>query len=247
MKHSFHGGSLDKEHCLECGYTQVSHTKDAICEACGLTSEAEFYPDTKHPRKMLLCLTCYEREKMTMKVVTGKTNPTEQVEQIGDRFHQSAFQVRTPSEYFNANIPAIMDIRKAIEADDTIPANMKRYEEAKQVKIRLNHLKHSLLELDKQRSTLDNEQRETRVFLNHLMKELSEEKQKELGLQYPDYKQEKAPKKVTVPSVKKFDKNAIKAAALANGIPEHILQGVVVAKKCSIEQAVKEYKILMGE
>ncbi len=244
MKHSFRGsiatsnGEVSK--CLICSYDEVSHGNKATCEACGLEGECDFLPDEKHPKKMLLCLTCFERDRKAMAVYNARVQSVPVRENI-----VSVYQVRTSGEYFNANIPAIVDIQKAIEADDKI--ENKKYEEAKQVKDRLTHLTKSLFEMDAQRSTLANEQRETQVYLHHLMKDLSEEKQHELGLKDITYTQTKSPKKVSAPKVKSFDKVALKDASVKHNIPEYMLQSIVTSRKVSIEEAIKVYHQVMAK
>lgn len=226
MRHSFHISALSKV-CPICGYDEISHTANAVCEACGLTAECDLFPNDKHPRKMLLCSECYSREI--------KLTPPNKPNVI-----TSPIQIKTPGDYFNAEIPSIMKLKEVIDADSTI--ENKTYALALQVKDRLKQLSISLFDLDKQRATLANEQRDTLVYLNHLQKDLSAEKQRELGLKDLTYrKEEKAPKKITAPTIKKFDKVELKKLAGQHNIPEYVLQGIVTARKVTLIEAVKIY------
>jgi hypothetical protein len=235
MRHSFRPGMSKTGPCLICGYDGVSHTDTAVCEACGLNGDCDLWPDDRNPRKMLLCAECYMRESKLATVVRVKS-----AEPVVDSV-TSVFQVNTPGDYFNSNIPAVVDIQKAIAADDTIPDGTKKYEEGKRVKAHLQHLAKVLFELDTEKARVGNEQRDTRVYLNHLMKDLSAEKQHELGLADINYKQQtpKKTKQPKAPTVKSFDKVKLKEVAAQFGIEEHILQTIVTARKVSVEEAAK--------
>lgn len=236
MKHKYSGSGPK---CLICDYPEIAHTDKATCEACGLEGECEFYPNEKDPRRMLLCMTDFERDRKLMTAYGNSTRAPQAPAEI-----VLPYQVRTAGEYFNANIPAVVDITKAVAEDESV--SNKSYEVAKRVKAHVQQLAKSLFELDKERASIANEMRETQVYYNHLMKELSVEKQTELGSVDITYKQEKAPKVVKVPSVKKFDKNALKEACSKHNIPEYMLQSIVTGRKVTIEEAVKVYFEVMS-
>ncbi len=226
--------------CLICDYPEIAHSDKAVCEACGLESECEFYPNEKHPRRMLLCLSCFERER---KVMTAYGNSSRAPQAPAEAV--IPYQVRTAGEYFNANIPAVVDITKAVAEDESV--DNKSFEVGKRVKAHVQHLAKSLFELDKERAAIANEMRETQVYYNHLMKELSAEKQAELGAVDITYRQEKPPKAIKAPSVKKFDRGALKDACSKHNIPEYMLQSIVQSRKVTIEEAVKVYHEILSK
>jgi len=232
MKHSFNSAFGNTEQCIICGYNEKSHGKQAVCEACGIEQECELFPDTKHPKKMLLCEGCKNKELAAAVKATNDRIAAQKA-------HES---VRTSGEYFNANIPAIIEIKQKIDSDNSIAENQKVGELAKSIKDRLAHLKNVLFEKRNEVSALENEQRESLIYMNHLMKQLSEEKQKELGLKDINYKpgsgKDAKPK---APSLKKFDKEELRKVANIFNIDMAVLQTIVVQKKCTVEEAAKLY------
>lgn len=228
MKHGFQGSYGDTSICIVCGYTEISHGKEATCEACGTITVCEFFPDTKHPKKMLLCEPCIQKEYTVAREVTQARVNSYEV-------------VRTPGDYFNANISAIKEIKEAIEADPSI--EHKSFAVAEAIKLRLNHLKKTLIEKRNEISTLENEQRESQIFLNHHMKQLSDDEQKRLGLLDITYKPSlsniKVPRKA--PATKKFDKDELRRVANSFNIDITVLQMIVTRRQVSIEEAAKIY------
>ena len=228
MKHGFNKSYADETICVTCGYPEIAHGSQATCEACGIEQECEFNTnDFKNPKKMLLCASCIQKERDANKLIVEERS----------KAHE---QIKTSGDYYNANIPAILEIKQAIEADNSI--ENKPAELAIAIKSRLAHLKNVLFEKRNEVSTLENEQRETLIYLNHLVKQLSAEKQKELGLLDINYKpgsgKDAKPK---APSIKKFNKEELRKVANMFGLDMGILQSVVVARKCSVEEAAKIY------
>ena len=227
MKHSFTPKLGDNDTCAACHYERVAHTNQATCEACGSITVCEFFPDLKNPKKMLLCEPCTQKEYAVA------------VRQTQERV-KAHEQVKSNQDYFNANIPAIVSIREAIERDPSI--ENKKVAEIVAVRDRMVWLKDKLFALSKETSAISHEQRESQIYLNHLVKDLSEEKQRELGLLDIKYKQPEgkikspkvtAPKKVNVIEVRKY--------AASFNIPEFVLLNIVRIRKVSPEEAAKIY------
>jgi len=237
MKHAFKCGMTDPELCIVCAYPTLAHTIHACCEACGLEGNCELFPDVKHPKKMLLCNSCVQKEyDVAVKVAAEKAIAHE--------------AIQTPQQYFNANIPAIMELKQVIENNPSVPEDKRVVELARQVKLRLTHLQNTLIEQTKQVSETRHDIDESKIFLNHLMKEISADVQKELGLvdisYKPSGKKASSPK---VPSVKRFDKQALRDVCIKFKIAgaEPIVQNIVVARKISYEEAAKLYIKMAGD
>lgn len=228
MNHKFQGAYENREICVICGYDDISHADHAQCEECGKVAKCDLFPDVKHPKKMLICPECRQKFYETAKAETDKRVLSYEV-------------VKTSGDYFNSNIPAILEIKQAIEADASKPN--KPYEIAEAIKLRLNHIKTTLIEKRNEVSTLENEQRETQIFLNHHMKLLSAEQQKQLGLLDITYKPSvtvsKGPKKA--PTVKKFDKEELRKVANSFNIDITVLQMIVTRRQVTVEEAAKIY------
>lgn len=227
MNHPFASSTLEPEVCARCGYAEIAHTESATCEACGAETKCELYPNLTHPKKMLLCSSCIKKEYELAKQQT-------------DARVKAHEEIKSSSDYFNANIPAIVDLKQTIENDPNIVNKAEAIAVA--VKNRLTHLQETLLSKHKEVTELEHEKRETLVYLNHMQSVLSAEAQQRLGLTNLTYKPVvKAPKKVSAPSTKKYDKTELKKVALMYGIDEVLLQTIVVRKQMSIEDAAKSY------
>lgn len=237
MKHGFKSSVADPELCVVCAYPEISHKDKAQCEACGLEANCELFPDTKHPKKMLLCAGCVQAELDT-------------AVRVGKERELSHKVIETPQQYFNANIPALVEMRQAIDNNPQISEDKRVSEFAKQVKARLTHLQNVLIEHTKCVTETRHEIDESKIFLNHLMKEISADVQKELGLVDISYKPTGAKKtSPKVPSVKKFDKNALREVCQKFNIAgaEPIVQNIVVARKISYEAAAQLYIKMTGD
>jgi hypothetical protein len=231
MNHSFVSATLDARVCARCGYNEIAHGPLATCEACGVEENCEFLGKLDNPKKMLLCAKCTKAE---MDLAVRQT-----AERV--KAHEA---IKSSADYFNANIPAIMDIVKVINDDETITNKPNAIAVA--VKDRLVWLQSTILSKSKELSILDHEKRETLVYLNHMLKDISEAKQVELGLKDITYKQpdkKAATKKNKAPSVKGrgFDKTELRRVANMFHIPEEVLQAIVVRKQLTIEAAAKLY------
>ena len=227
MEHKFLASFGKPATCAHCGYEEISHDDRAVCESCGKETTCELFPDLKHPKKMLLCPSCKQKEYDAAARATAERVASHEV-------------IKTPGDYFNADIAAIKDIKESIEADPTV--ENKAYKVGEAVKLRLNHIKSILIERRNEVSALEREQRETQIFLNHHMKLLSEAQQAQLGLLDIKYKPSiggvsKAPKKA--PSVKKFDKSELVKYANMYNLDVTVLQMVVTRRQVSVEQAAK--------
>lgn len=227
MNHPFASSTLEPETCARCGYAELSHGDSAVCEACGAETKCELYPNLTHPKKMLLCSACIKKEYELAKKLTDERVAAHQ-------------EIKSSSDYFNANIPAIMELKQTIDNDPNIQNKTEAIATA--VKNRLTHLQETLLSKHKEVTELEHEKRETLVYLNHMQSQLSAEAQQRLGLLNLTYKPVvKTPKKATAPSTKKYDKTELKKVALMYGIDEVLLQTIVVRKQMTIEEAAKSY------
>jgi hypothetical protein len=226
MKHGYQETFDNRGICVVCGYDELSHASNAICEACGAVADCDLFPDTKHPKKMLICPACKQKEYETAKRVTDERTRSYEV-------------VKTSGDYYNSDIPAILKIKQTIEADPNI--ENKAYAIAEAIKARIRHFDKTLFEKQNEISAIRNERSESQIYLNHHMKELSAEQQKQLGLNDIKYKPGintgKTPKKA--PSIKKHDNSELKKYANQFGLDIVVLKMTAMRRNVSIEQAAK--------
>src|SRR5262245_29130663 len=223
MQHKF-AGAFGAEECTLCGYSAVSHGAQATCEMCGLPNYCDFFPDFRHAKKILLCESCLNKE---LKVA---------VEQSQKRQAElSAQNIKAPSDYFVAeDMPYIKQLIDEVNADITIPDNEKTAKICELVKERILNLQENILSLSNEVKTAQQKRDSYRVFLQDKQRELSEAKQKELGLLDFNYQQPtekpRAPKAAPTTSrmtSKRLDE--IKAYANQFGIPIDGIQMIMTA------------------
>lgn len=234
MKHEFRASINPDENnefnCILCGYPEISHGPQAVCESCGTEVICDLFPDTKHPKKMLLCAECISKE-IKIAVDTAKERALK----------QTAENIKSAGDYFVGDIPSIKEVSDTVNADESIPANNKGYEICKIIKERIINFDRNILQLNQQARETQKQRNEFQIYLNHKMKEISEEKQKELGLSPISYKSPSAPKKAKAPSVssKRINIDELKKIANTFGIPWEALRTIMVGRQVTAEEAAK--------
>src|SRR5262245_57121828 len=196
MKHHYSPSVANENEpvCVHCGYAEISHTNQATCEACGSVCECGFFPDHKHPKKMLICYSCYDKE---MKVAVAATNA-----------RSAASNVTSPAKYFiDTETPTIKSIVDSVNQDPNIADEDKVETICSTIKERILSYQKNIISLNESVRENQRLENEARVYLNHKMKEVSEEAQRRLGLTNINYKPEKPPSATKTKSVstKKVD------------------------------------------
>src|SRR5580765_2855140 len=138
MKHEMRA-SISSDECLICGYPEIAHTDKAVCESCGSEVLCDLFPDTKHPKKMLLCAECISKE-IKIAVETSKARIAQ----------QTAENIKSAGDYFVGDIPSIKEVSDTVNADEAIPANNKGYEICKIIKERIINFDKNILQLNQQ-------------------------------------------------------------------------------------------------
>lgn len=245
--HAFHPSALNKEQCNQCKRPEIDHTDRATCEVCSNSGNMVLYVD------ILMCQECHTKEILAMANIektadkrVAEMNDARMLNSLARAIEiDSSIQLRT--DIFNAQTMAIVDVKNAIDADETI--ENKNYKLAEFVTNRLNHLKGVIFELDEKRVAVNNEQKAIQVYLNQLVNKLSTEERDKLKLQDIEYKPSEVKiKKPAAPKVKKFDKTEIRRFALELstelGFPvaDSLLQSICVAKNLTAEQAANSFR-----
>jgi hypothetical protein len=155
-----------------------------------------------------------------------------------------SIQVR--SDLFNAATVAIVDIKKAIDADESI--TNKPYKLAETLKARFEHFKNIVFDLNQQLVEAGNQQKAIQVYLNNLANTLRAEEREKLKIADINYKpnQVKSPTVKSIKTVgttnKKATKAEIKKAANELGIPEFTLASFTLMSGGNLEVAVAKIK-----
>jgi len=234
MKHAFipsqHSES-DVVSCAQCGYAEVSHTDKAECEACGSICECGFFPDHKHPKKILVCYACYDKE---IKLAVTAASERQRM--------MTAANVVSPAAYFVSESPSIKEIVDSINSDESIQLMFKNEKICEVIKERILNYQKNILTLNQEVRDKQKQLDEARVYLNHKMKEISAEAIQRLGLQNINYKPPTAKEgkvKITkAPSTKKVDMNELKKMANMYNVPAEAIRNVMLARGLPMKDAV---------
>lgn len=234
--------------------TGVSNPNKKIgdCEVCDSTN----IDITVHYGNMWFCDTCWEKEESATKINTSPDAINSRLAAV-ESVHESRYdnpitnaitntkdidskiQVRT--DLFNSATTAIIELKAAIDADDTIPN--KPYSLASTLKYRFEHYRHIVFELNEQIVEAGNNQRAIQVYLNTLANQLRAEERESLKLADINYKPispKVAVKRISTSQTgkkTKIDKVELRKYASELGVSEFTLQMVVVQKGISVADA----------
>ena len=145
-------------------------------------------------------------------------------------------------DLFNAATVAIVDLKKSIDDDISIPN--KPYTLAEELKRRFEHFKTVVFELNQQIVDAGNNQKAIQVYLNQLANQLRSEEREKLKISDLSYQPVKV-KPVTPKGIKttgtrksgRLDKTELRKVASELGVPEFSLQMIVVSKGVTIIEA----------
>lgn len=157
--------------------------------------------------------------------------------------------IQVASDIFNAKTVAIIELKKAIDEDESI--DNKQYELAKRLKDRFTHLKEVIFTRTQENLQDSSEQRSIQSYLNNLANSLREKEREELRLKDLTYKPlaPSKPGKPRKPKVKtpKFNKADIKMYAAQLGVDEFTLQMICVSKNMQPKEASEELKKMVAK
>jgi hypothetical protein len=200
------------------------------CDGCGLELECTAIYDE------YLCESCAARTIEITNEIEERMNKMPELSGLSDRMMKEIDStIRISTDVFNAKMLPIEELRKQIEADDSI--ENKHFKLAEFLTQRFTHLKKVVFEKKTEMEVMAAEQRAIQVYLNNLANKLKQEEREKLRIQDINYKPD-SPKKVKTPSLKKkIDKKEIRKYALELGIEEYTLQIFCISKNISVADA----------
>src|SRR3982751_3482361 len=224
--------------------TQIIKSKIGECESCPATDievKAWF-------GNMFQCNECHAKDVAhntpEAQAARGEVYKQEQAVLAQSKSIDDGIQVRT--DLFNAATVAIVEIKNAIDADESI--TNKPYALAETLKVRFEHFKNVVFELNQQLAEAGNQQKAIQVYLNNLANTLRAEEREKLKIADINYKPNQIKLhtvktiKTTGTTVKKATKADIKKAATELGIPEFTLASFVIMNGGNLEVAVNRLK-----
>jgi DisA bacterial checkpoint controller linker region. len=200
-----------------------------------------------HYGNIWFCNTCWLKEEKSTKENTSpeaiqsrleavsnyNISPVNDAVKESNRI-DSTINVRT--DLFNAATIAIMDLKKSIDADESI--TNKPFTLASELKNRFEHYKQVVFELNEKVVEAGNNQKAIQIYLNNLANQLRADEREKLKI--ADISYSTKPIKTTVKKIstsKKIDKIELRKFASELGISEFTLQMVVVQKGISVADA----------
>ena len=188
MNHSFTPSLVDNGKCAKCRRGLMDHTTLAQCECCPNIGPCEMYID------ILMCATCYEHEiaaQIELKKPenqAARVNAMHETIALNEVLHAATdtdHSITLVTDIFNAKTVAIVELKKAIDADDAI--TNKPFALAEMVSNRNAHLK-GVIQKEKQTLTeLENELRAGQVYLNQMSNQLRIEEREKLKISDINY------------------------------------------------------------
>jgi len=154
----------------------VAQTKIGDCEVC----EKKDIEISCHYGNMWFCSECWDIEEAAVKANTAipaqearVANSRETMVATIDRSREidNGIQIRT--DLFNAATTSIIELKKAIDADEAI--TNKPYALAEELKKRFEHLKTVVFSLNEQLVDAGNNQRAIQQYLNNMANQLRAE------------------------------------------------------------------------
>lgn len=159
--------------------------------------------------------------------------------------------IQLKQDIFTAKTVPAIELRAAIEHDDSIPADQKDYAFTKECMTRFQNLQKIIFEERKALSEKENELRMWQVNVQTSAGKLrsdirAEFKQLDVNYQPTPVKSIK-PKAVKQPSKKAFDKKALYEAAKKYDVPALQVQSIIVSRNMDANAAAKYLAELLGK
>ena len=183
MKHQFKASQTDKSLCEVCERPYLDHTNAAKCDNCGKIGPCEV-----NSKFYLLCVTpedsnCYNRALDHLIITTPHpvvNAPEEVIQKSAQKIIEESERVDNSIRYngdiYNAKTVAIIDLKKAIDSDDTIPAENKAIVFQDKLAERYYKLSTRIFELDSEKFELATEQ----LAIGNTLRGLGNEYRKEI-------------------------------------------------------------------
>jgi hypothetical protein len=217
--------------------TTNNKPKIGDCEACDSVNTKI----TFQYGNMWLCDECWQKELLVQTQVKDTVNILDHARSVDN-------SVEIKSDLFNAATVAAIELKAAIEQDDSIPSDQKMYAYAKTCMDRMQHMKKVIFE---QREELIKNESIARMWLVQTQESAgrlrTEQREhfKNLDVSYQPAKVVK-PKAQSVPK-KRMNLAEIKEAAAKYDLPHAAVQSIVVSRNMSPVDAATELAKLMGK
>lgn len=245
MNHSFIAAPWNPETCSKCAFPESVHSDEVICEACSNVGPVN------PVGKMLLCKSCEENEnkpvakkeleeKLSLEQIVNQINRVVDSEQIksmnGDSVKSmidDAIQgdIKQYTDFFNAKMPSIIDLKNLIDVDDSIVGNQnKAYALATACRKRINFLARVLFQLKSGETETAAEIKSIQNYMQKVIPEIRMKLRHEFELTTPNY---------TPQVIKQTKDGPTKVKAKPKNPEERMAENYAKMMKIPFEQALK--------
>lgn len=210
------------------------------CWKCRREREVDNVPVLLHSF-VQLCLRCQiERNNLVDELNDNKGN---QAELFISKAASLDARIKISTDIFNAETVAIAEIKKVIDADESIPVGQKHFRLAQAIETRYRNLNKVVNEKTDEIIELETKMRSLQLYFNTLGKDLREHERAQLRLKDLQYKPQ-APTKVVKPKkekleVKKVDLAEVRKYAEQYGVMANIVQIFCIQRNIEPEAAAK--------
>lgn len=229
----------------------------AIQISCEVCPKVVLDTEIKVFKSMKLCVECYTKEVAFVNSTPTPAVPENKV--IAAQQIDATIQIR--QELFNAQTVAILEIKKAIEEDSSIPADKKNFKLYEVLQERVTHFRKVIFEMSEAMLNASTEQRAIQTYMNEMHNKLRAEEREHFRIQSANYQPPIV--KITKPKatkVKKFDKNELRAefnkfieeckakglADITAAIKESTIQTICVSRNITPKEALDEMRKNFG-
>lgn len=202
MNHSFVAAVWNNKICagyikdgvkIPCLQSESSHGDAVLCESCSNVGPVELV------NKMLLCASCIAKERAV--ITEPKSEPEPPIEKLLERIDKLAESstikhimdsaiagnIKQYRDFFNADIPSIIQLREMIESDDSIAPDQKNYALAKALQRRITYLTMVLFTLRGSEIELTSEVKSIQFYVKDLIPQLRMKLRAEFAELTPNY------------------------------------------------------------
>lgn len=240
LSHAFTPSFTDTKLCgrQNCGFPADKHGNDAECDACTNRGILQVC------NGMALCRECVakEIENTLPSVPVESLTPSEPLKNaVLQMSREIDNSIRVSSDLFNANTTPILELKKAIDSDDSIPADKKHYKLAEVLLERFNTHKRAIFDMQEKIVAEHSNQRAIQQYLNTLATKLQTEEREKLKLADINYKPEVVKEvkvKTAKPKAAKFTNAEIKSVCAQFNVDEFMVRMTITAQQCSLLEAV---------
>lgn len=210
------------------------------CFKCGRERECDKIPVLLHSF-LPFCKHCQSERDNHLEELTEAKESGSQAELFIAKATSLDARIKISSDIFNAETIAIAEIKRVIDADDSI--TNKHFRLAQAIETRYRAFAKVVHDKTEEIIELETKQRALQTYFNTLGKELREHERAQLRLKDLQYKPKEPVKVVKTKKekleVKKYDIAEIRAAADKHGVPANIVQIFCIQRKITPDEAAE--------